>query len=389
MDGTQKGIMHSIRRYINLLFNENPGLLKAICTAVLLIILMAGFWPFNFNPVNNVVWLPDRAGVRFHSQGMAVSADDGQMLQALLLQNKSMTLEIRLRPAMETSDAPSILSLYDGETPELLAIKQWRSHMVVWSRADDPKSRKRGKPYQEMGFRDALQPDKDAFITIASGEDGTSLYSNGNLMKTYPQRQLIVSDIKGELRLILGCSPIGESCWTGSIMGLAIHAKKLSADQVEKNYQLWIKNDFETIKHAAGIIDLYPFREGQGSTIANLITAGEPLIVPDYFRPPLRKKVTMPWQDFQWKWNYAQDIIINILGFIPLGFFFSALLSNRTRLRKWPVFIITAAIGLSVSFTIEILQIFLPTRNPQIMDVIMNTAGTIAGIALFQQCKDD
>ena len=38
--------------------------LKALCLAVLLSILVAGLWPFNFFPENRVEWLPDRDGVR-------------------------------------------------------------------------------------------------------------------------------------------------------------------------------------------------------------------------------------------------------------------------------------------------------------------------------------
>jgi len=40
-------------------------LLGSICFAILIIILIAGLWPFNFFPKNKVTWLPDKNGVFF------------------------------------------------------------------------------------------------------------------------------------------------------------------------------------------------------------------------------------------------------------------------------------------------------------------------------------
>jgi len=39
---------------------------KVISLAVLISILVAGLWLFNFFPKNQVVWLANRDGVRFH-----------------------------------------------------------------------------------------------------------------------------------------------------------------------------------------------------------------------------------------------------------------------------------------------------------------------------------
>jgi VanZ family protein len=109
--------MNSVRRYVHLLLAEKPRLFTAVCAVVLLIILTAGFWPFNFYTENKVTWLHDRDGVRLYGQSMIISADSGQKQRSSPFHNKSISLELWLRPALEMGNAPSILTLYDGKSP--------------------------------------------------------------------------------------------------------------------------------------------------------------------------------------------------------------------------------------------------------------------------------
>lgn len=73
-----------------------------------------------------------------------------------------------------------------------------------------------------------------------------------------------------------------------------------------------------------------------------------------------------------------EDAIINVLGFIPLGFFagFGAgsVPGSRRRVMLPFLFIVTA------SLTIEGLQFFTQTRQPSVDDLIMNTLGGGAGL---------
>jgi hypothetical protein len=163
-------------KYIRQCIDRSQRSSSAICIVILLAFIVAGFWPFNFFPKNKVEWLPDRDGIRFYGQGMIIGSDLNRQGPASLFHTKSITLELRLRPLLETNNAPNILTLYDGKTPDIFAVKQWRDHLVIRSRTDDPAARKRGKPYQEMGLHHALLKDQDAFITITSGAEGSALY---------------------------------------------------------------------------------------------------------------------------------------------------------------------------------------------------------------------
>ena len=72
------------------------------------------------------------------------------------------------------------------------------------------------------------------------------------------------------------------------------------------------------------------------------------------------------------------DVAINLLAYTPLGFFV-ALAGRRTALLR-----LTAATGagLLLSFAMETMQMFIPTRDASAMDLVCNTAGAgIGGIS--------
>jgi hypothetical protein len=70
-----------------------------------------------------VEWLQERDGVRFYGQGMIIGSDLNRQGPASLFHNRSITLGLRLRPLLETSNAPNIFTLYDGKTPDIFAVK--------------------------------------------------------------------------------------------------------------------------------------------------------------------------------------------------------------------------------------------------------------------------
>lgn len=66
------------------------------------------------------------------------------------------------------------------------------------------------------------------------------------------------------------------------------------------------------------------------------------------------------------------DAILNFLFYIPLGML-------GPSFQRGGVII---AIGFACSLTTELIQVFSHTRTPTLLDVVVNTAGTIVGVAL-------
>lgn len=190
-------------------------------------------------------------------------------------------------------------------------------------------------------------------------------------------------DRKSLKQIILGNSPAGKSFWKGNIYGLAIYQRSLTAEQVLQHSQDWtngkppsfLKGDNQSI------ISYFPFNERTGPRIQDQINRHDLLMLPRFH--VLKKNILVPpWKDFRLHLSFLSDIMINILGFIPLGFFICALIRKRIILGRQP-FIIAILLGLFLSLTVESIQVYLPTRHSQLMDVLTNTIGTALGIVLF------
>lgn len=78
------------------------------------------------------------------------------------------------------------------------------------------------------------------------------------------------------------------------------------------------------------------------------------------------------------RWWTRFDLVSNLLGYLPLG----ALLFGALVRSGWPrsrSFAVAAASGAALSFTMELLQNFLPQRIASNVDVALNVAGTALG----------
>ena len=86
----------------------------------------------------------------------------------------------------------------------------------------------------------------------------------------------------------------------------------------------------------------------------------------------------------------AFDVLVNVLGYFPLGFL--AVLAIYPRLRGAAGIAFAVAFSALASFVLESLQVYLPTRTASNLDLIANTAGgalgAIAAFAAARQLMD-
>jgi len=84
------------------------------------------------------------------------------------------------------------------------------------------------------------------------------------------------------------------------------------------------------------------------------------------------------WEAFLDTWNRPttlDDALINVALFVPFGYFGARAMKNRHRL-------ITSSLGLMLALTLQITQIYVPMRDPDLQDVLWNLLGTVAGALL-------
>ena len=76
--------------------------------------------------------------------------------------------------------------------------------------------------------------------------------------------------------------------------------------------------------------------------------------------------------------------LLNIILFLPFGFGLTWWARVRGR-RLFSGWISVGVAGVIFSYTVEFLQLFVPGRNSSWDDVVMNTAGAVAGFLLFER----
>ena len=345
--------------------------LRAICIAVLCSILVAGVWPFNpFRP-NDTHWITDSGGLSFGTKG-GILVSSRPLSAPLTSDEPYGSLEILFEPG-SANNTNTFFSLSNHGNPGQLALRQYFDTLEVQHRIRDEQHQP-----AFVGIRNVFHPHKQRLITVASGIKGTAIYVDGMLANTTHHLALSAKDFSGQI--VIGTSPESLSPWIGRLLGLAIYQQELTPSEVLDHYKIWIGNRASgMLKEAAA---LYTFDEGAGSIVHNRGTAGPSLIIPASFQVPHPRLLERPWTRVDTWRSYLSDLIINFAGFIPFGFFFCPWFSLRRPNSYATLKVIV--FGAMISLTIETLQVYLPTRDSDLTDVIANTTGAAAGAVLHQ-----
>jgi len=112
-------------------------------------------------------------------------------------------------------------------------------------------------------------------------------------------------------------------------------------------------------------LTLFPFEFHSAPALA---TAGSPFLLGISLKQPR-----------------AMDFFLNVLLFVPFGF---GLAANRHRRAgsRWISFLLALSLGAAVSYLVEFLQLYIPTRDSGWEDVISNSLGSVGGFLLFELC---
>jgi hypothetical protein len=348
-------------------FDKRRGL---AALAYLVVILIAGLWPFNPFPPNDVTWLRDRSGLRFGPAGIVMSSANFQWPAAE--RGSDCSIELYLEP-FSNFGSNSILTFYTPEAPQGLRIFEWRRSILLIYKDI-------GSLHREIDVENVFHAGRPVLITITSGPPGTFVYLNGKLAQASHRLRLSLSDLSGEM--ILGTSPVTDANWAGEVRGLALYKRQLAPDEISRHFDAWVTPGNPGIGEPGGSVGLYSFRERSGRVVPDDLSHAPNLEIPRKFRIPHKPLLLAPWKEFAWTRGYFQDVVINVVGFAPFGFLLCAYFSSG-RNARWAVRA-SLGLGLVTSLTIEVLQVWLPTRSSSATDVITNVVGTGVGVLLFR-----
>jgi VanZ like family/Concanavalin A-like lectin/glucanases superfamily len=342
---------------------------RLICVLVLVGILVAGLAPFG-RPRNAVKWLGNENGVVFGRHGTIWSA--GAFPKADAQSKPSCSLEMWLQPG-STSASSTLLAFYRPENPLQFLLQQYQALLILsrQMRGDDNRT-------QVIGTGGVFPRIEPRFVTLTSGAENTAMYVDGKLVRSFPHVQ-IGEGCSG--KLVIGISPVGGSNWTGQLKGLALYQQELTPTEVLQHYESWTAQGRPKLSGNEHAIALYLFNERTGNTVHNNLGAGIDLYIPERFSLLQQQFLEPFWSEFKLSRSYGEDILVNIVGFIPLGFFICAYWSAVRPIKRPNL--TTVFFGLAISLTIEVLQSYLPTRDSGTTDLITNTLGTFLGVRLY------
>jgi len=348
-------------------------LLAVACTGVLCGILVAALWPFNPHPRNNVTWLGTENGVRFGGRGTILSA--GEFAPQDPAGGAACSLEIRAQAAPGTIGG-TLLGFYSPANPVLFYVRQYKRG-VIFERNIHNQQGNEGAPH--LNLDTVFHPDRPSFIAMTAGAQGTATYLDGVLVDQSSRLGLSCRHWSG--RLVLGNSPVDDNSWRGTLRGLAIYSRELSAAEVLEHFRSWTANGRPAPAGQEDAAALYLFDERAGNMVHNRAGRAPDMVIPDHYLIAHKALLEVPWKEFKSDSSYVWDVLVNVAGFVPFGFVFCAYFAS---VRRWKrAQLVTILMGFALSLTIETLQYYIPSRGSGLTDVITNTLGTALGASAF------
>jgi VanZ family protein len=339
-----------------------------VCLSILCGMLFAGLTPFH-RPQNAVSWLANQNGLSFGRHGIVLSSGAFPITASDTLASSSLEIWVQPGPVQESN---VLLSFATPENHEKFLLRQYHSSLILTSNME-PDHRA-----TNVGVEKDFHQTKPVFLTITSDEQGTLVYIDGAQADRFPHFQA-GKDFIGQL--VLGSSAVADDGWRGQVRGLGIYRRALTPAQVREHFETWTKHGRVQPSSGEQPIALYLFDEHAGSVIHNAVRSGVDLNIPERYLLPHQRFLEPFWQEYAPGRTHLKDILVNIFGFMPLGFCFYAYWSLVRPIGRAAMF--TMFVGFALSLTIEVLQSFLPTRNSGTSDLITNTFGTFLGIKLY------
>lgn len=352
-------------------------ILGLLCTAIVAGYLVFGWWPFAFRPINRVTWLADQGGLKFEKKGIAFDPQPLPAANDTANRPAEFTIEIWAEAEFEPSDnVYNLLALHDPNRPRDLLLCQWRRELILRAPSQLPATT---RPI-EAGADNALPSRRPKLLTIRGDAQGTQFFADGVMTHRYTKFRVEPSVLNGEL--ILGNDASGKHPWSGQLRGVAIHDRALSGAEIVQRHAAWTRHQPDRLSNSPGQRALYLFDEGHGNGAHDRSGHQHQLVIPEVFGPLQAEFLTPPWRDTTQLWHYSQDIVINILGFIPFGFCFLLYRGWGDARHGGSKILKVALSGFAISLLIESVQAGLPNRVSSLTDVLTNTIGTLIGVGL-------
>ena len=354
--------------------------LLVITVLMLLVILFFGLRGKGYHFTNDVTWIGDGPGIRFGEYGIAYAVMDDDRIKECMSRAERFSIELAVKSdIVKFKGFHILLSLHDGRDSDQLIIGQYQSYIVVMNSDDYPHIRK----VKRIAADVFSKPPKKMLLTITTGREGTKLYLDGKMIKSRPDLILTIP-VANTPRMTLGCTVHGNSPWRGELYGLAFYPRELDAATIKNRFGYWLHDQTLPYSGAEDAFLFFSFNERSGTGSMDQVTGVQKLNIPKNYEILEKRFLSPPWQNFKLNESFFMDFIINLLGFMPLGFFLCALLLESGGKLQEHAILGTATICFLISLGLEIAQAWIPSRDSQMLDLILNTTGAWIAAACYR-----
>jgi VanZ family protein len=341
---------------------------------VVLIAIFFGLRPRAWFILNDLQPLPDERGIRF--QGSGIAFVENLSLDRRLSNQEPFTIEMAVTPdRIERWGSKPLLVLHDGADNRQLIILQYHQSLIVMN-GDDYSNRQR-RP--RIVARDVLSNAETLHVVVTSGEQGTHLYVNGIRAAGRKDWRLSIPDQAKPLQLVVGNNIYARLGWTGRVHGLSILKEAISADLTMHHHDRWTAGKNFDYLNPADTLLLYTFEENSDHAFSDTSGRNHPLKAPVYLKALQRIVLAMPDNAFHLNQVAVMDMLINVLGFIPIGMVFYGFLQRFFSLNAKSHLLAAISLCALLSISIEIAQAWIPVRTSSFTDLVLNTLGGWVG----------
>ena len=354
--------------------------LVGVSVAILFGILIFGLIPKDFHFSNGVNWIKDQAGIRFSKYGIAYTHPFIELVEGEISEPNSFSIEIALKPeSYDEKGFNFILALHSGENSHQLLMGQYLSWIILMN-GDDYDHKRRTK---RIAVNTASPSPTARFVTITTGKEGTQVYLNGQRVRTKKNLTLKIPNGR-KARLMIGNSTNGRNSWQGDVYGLAFYGHTLTAQDAARHFNRWFQDqNFSFAKKDKPSV-LYFFDEKEGLKALDHSGGNHHLEIPSKMQILEREILSPTWSLFKLNRSFIKDFVLNLVGFIPFGFILSATLFKLGGTFEKNNVLITVVLCFTLSLIIEILQAWIPSRDSNILDLILNTLGALIGTIIYR-----
>ncbi len=226
---------------------------------------------------------------------------------------------------------------------------------------------------REVKFEKVLIRGNSEHFVVVFKQDGVRLFGSGKLLDHRPWQRQSYPWVANS-RFSIGNEVTGDRPWLGKIHLFRLYDIQLSdleANRLHKNYLTGRTEPTSFADLVVGNEGNIYLEQRDGSVI--------PITVFDW--PGIFKLKHTSISSYYNKTFNLKDVALNYLATVPLGFFLAALLLSRG---IGLTLLISVSAQLVLSAFAESVQFFSLVRVASIMDIVLNVAGVVTGVLIWQ-----